>query len=64
MRRLIGLLATATLLLALTTPAAAISYGQVDANNTYRNVGALMAEDDGRLCGSTAPARSSPPPSS
>jgi len=49
MRRLIGLLATATLLLALTTPAAAISYGTIDSQNKYSNVGALMAEVDGGL---------------
>ena len=49
MRRLIGLLASATLLLALTTPAAAISYGHVDENNTYDNVGALIGEDEDGL---------------
>lgn len=49
MRRLIGLLATPILLLALTTPAAAIVYGEVDENNTYDNVGALIGEFEGEL---------------
>lgn len=49
MRRLIGLLATPILLLALTGPALGISYGQIDANNKYSNVGALMAEVEGGL---------------
>ena len=51
MRRLIGLLAMPILLLALTGPALGISYGQVDANNKYSNVGALMAEVEGGLVG-------------
>ncbi len=49
MRRLIGLLATAVMTLALTTPALAISYGQIDSNNTYKNTGALIGETDDGL---------------
>jgi secreted trypsin-like serine protease len=48
-RRLIGLLAVPILLVALATPAAAISYGQVDSKNQFSNVGAVIGEDDGAL---------------
>lgn len=44
MRRLIGLLATPILLLALTMPAAAIVYGEIDEDEKYKNTGALIAQ--------------------
>ena len=47
MRRLIGLVATAVMLLALAAPALGISYGTIDEKNKYSNVGALMAEVEG-----------------
>ena len=55
-RRIISLLASTGLVLALAAPVGAISYGQIDENNTYDNVGALIAEfDDGKfvICSGT-----------
>ena len=45
-RRVIGLVASLGLVIALATPVAAISYGQIDADNAYGNVGALIGEVD------------------
>ena len=41
-RRVTGLVASLGLVIALATPVAAISYGQIDADNAYGNVGALI----------------------
>lgn len=49
MRRLIGFVAAATLTLALAMPAWAIVYGQVDENEEFKNVGALMGEFEGKI---------------
>lgn len=48
-RRLIGLFATAVLVLGVTTPVLAIVYGEIDENEDYPNVGALIGEFDGGL---------------
>jgi hypothetical protein len=44
MRRILGLILTPAILLALAIPAAAISYGQIDSKNKYSNVGALIGQ--------------------
>ena len=48
-RRAIGLLASIGLIMALAAPVAAISYGQLDTNADYDNVGALIGEFEGDL---------------
>lgn len=48
-RRLIGVLASVGLVLAMAAPASAISYGQLDTNGDYANVGALLGEWEGDL---------------
>jgi secreted trypsin-like serine protease len=55
-RRFIGLLASVALVLGIATPVMAISYGEVDSDNTYANTGALIAQfDDGKfvICSGT-----------
>jgi secreted trypsin-like serine protease len=55
-RRFLGLILSPALLLALAIPAAAISYGEIDSDNQYPNVGALIAQfPDGKfaICSGT-----------
>jgi len=55
-RRFIELLASVALVLGIAMPVAAISYGQIDSDNTYANTGALIAQfDEGKfiLCSGT-----------
>lgn len=55
-RRIISLVATIGLTLALAAPVGAIVYGQLDEDDTYDNVGALIAQfDDGKfvICSGT-----------
>ncbi|MGH2429111.1 MAG: trypsin-like serine protease [Candidatus Limnocylindria bacterium] len=55
-RRFIGLLGSAALILATSSPALAIVYGEIDSDNTYANTGALIAQfDEGKfvICSGT-----------
>lgn len=56
MRQILSLLAAAAILVAAPSQAAAISYGAIDSNNTYSNVGALIGQyEDGKfaICSGT-----------